>query len=94
LGALSATIERLQDAGAIVYGVNPASDISHRKYIEKLRLKFPLIVDTGGRIARAFRSGWGPMVRRTVYVISPDSKVVFAKRGAPPVDEILSVIEL
>ncbi len=75
-----------------MYGVNPASDASHRKYVEKLRLKYPLIVDTGGRIARLFRCGWGPAVRRTVYVISPDSKIAYSKRGAPPVEEILAAI--
>jgi peroxiredoxin Q/BCP len=92
LSALNGSIERFQDAGAIVYGVNPASAGSHTKYVEKLRLKFPLIVDKGGRIARAFRSGWGPLVRRTVYVVSPDAKIVYAKRGAPPVEQILAAI--
>jgi len=75
-----------------VYGVNPASDASHRRYIEKLRLGFPLIVDTGGRIARAFRAGIGPLVRRTVYVIAPDGTIAFSKRGAPPAGEILAII--
>ncbi len=93
MSALNGSYSELQDAGAIVYGVNPATDASHRKYIEKLSLKFPLIVDAGGRIARAYRAGWGPLVRRTVYVISPDLKIAFAKRGAPPVEEILAVIK-
>ena len=75
-----------------MYGVNPASDDSHRRYVEKLKLNFPLIVDTGGRVARAFRAGWAGITRRTVYVISPDSKVVFAQRGTPPVDAILAAI--
>jgi peroxiredoxin Q/BCP len=92
LSALNASLARLRGAGAIVYGVNPASDARHRRYAAKLRLGFPLIVDTGGRVARAFLAGWGPLVRRTVYVISPDSRIVFAKRGAPPVEEILAAI--
>jgi len=75
-----------------VYGVNPASEASHRRYVEKLCLRFPLIVDAGGRIARVFRSGWGPAVRRTVYVISPDAKIVYSKHGSPPVEEILAAI--
>ncbi len=75
-----------------MYGVNPASDASHRGYVGKLRLKYPLIVDTGGRIARVFRSGWGSAVRRTVYVISPDSRITYSKRGSPPVEEILAAI--
>jgi peroxiredoxin len=75
-----------------VYGVNPANEASHKLYAEKLKLSFPLIVDTGGRVSRAFRSGWASVVRRTVYVISPDGRIAYSKRGAPPVEEILSAI--
>ena len=75
-----------------MYGVNPASDESHRRYVEKLNLRFPLIVDTGGRVARAFRAGWAGVTRRTVYVISPDSRIVFSERGTPAVNAILAAI--
>lgn len=75
-----------------MYGVNPADRTSHKNYAEKLKLSFPLIVDTGGRVARAYRSGWASVVRRTVYVISPDGRIVFSKRGAPPVEELLAAI--
>ncbi|MBA3974686.1 MAG: hypothetical protein C0504_10790 [Candidatus Solibacter sp.] len=83
---------RLQNAGAIVYGVNPADQASHRTYAEKLKLSFPLIVDTGGRVARAFRSGWSSVIRRTVYVVSPDGRIAYSKRGTPPVEQILDAI--
>ncbi len=76
-----------------MYGVNPASKESHRKFFEKLHLPFPLIVDNGGRVARAFRAGWGKLVRRTVYVIAPDGKIAFSRRGAPAVDDILDVFQ-
>jgi peroxiredoxin len=75
-----------------VYGVNPASDTRHKLYAEKLKLSFPLIVDTGGRLARAYRSGWASLVRRTVYVVSPDGRIAYSKRGSPPVDELLAAI--
>ena len=75
-----------------MYGVNPAGEASHKLYAEKLKLSFPLIVDTGGRVARAFRSGWASVVRRTVYVLSPEGLIVYSKRGNPPVEEILSAI--
>lgn len=75
-----------------MYGVNPASDASHKSYAEKLKLSFPLIVDAGSRIARAYRSGWASVVRRTVYVVSPDGRIAFSKRGSPPVEEILDAI--
>jgi thioredoxin-dependent peroxiredoxin len=75
-----------------VYGVNPASAARHRVFLEKLSLPFPLIVDQGGRVARVFRAGLGPLVRRTVYVIDPEGRIAFARRGAPAVEEILAVI--
>ena len=89
---MNAAYARLQEAGAIVYGVNPASGASHKSYAEKLKLGFPLIVDAGCRIARAYRSGWASVVRRTVYVISPGGRIAFSKRGSPAVDEILAAI--
>lgn len=75
-----------------MYGVNPASAARHRLFLEKLKLPFPLIVDKGGRVARVFRSGAGPVIRRTVYVIDPDGRIAFARRGAPSAAEILAVI--
>ena len=75
-----------------MYGVNPQSSDVHGRFAAKLDLPFPLIVDKGGRVARVFRSGWGPLVRRTVYVIAPDGHIAFAERGAPPVSDILAVI--
>lgn len=75
-----------------MYGVNPASAERHRLFLEKLELPFPLIVDKGGRVARVFRAGLGPLVRRTVYVIDPEGRIAFARRGAPEPAEILAVI--
>jgi len=93
LGALRDSWKSLQDAGAVVYGVNPASDSSHKRFVEKLCLPFPLIVDAGGRVARAFKSGWGRLVRRTVYVLAPDGRVAYSRRGMPPVRDLLDSIE-
>ncbi len=79
----------MEDAGAVVYGVNPAAAGSHSRFAQKLSLPFPLIVDRGGRIARLYRAGLWLLVRRTVYVISPQGAIAAAWRGAPPVEQIL-----
>lgn len=76
----------------MVYGVNPARAESHARFAERLALPFPLLVDEGGRIARAWRAGFWRLVRRTVYVVAPDGTVAAAWRGDPPVDEILRAI--
>lgn len=93
MGGLRDTWFSFAAAGAVVYGVNPASAERHRLFLEKLELPFPLIVDKGGRVARVFRAGVGPLVRRTVYVIAPDGRVALSQRGAPPVEEMLKVIQ-
>lgn len=93
MGGLRDTWFSFAAAGAVVYGVNPASAERHRLFLEKLSLPFPLIVDKGGRVARVFRAGFGPVVRRTFYILDPQSRIAFARRGAPPVEEMLAVIQ-
>ena len=71
-----------------VFGVNPAGSKSHRKFSEKSRLPFPLLVDKGRKIAGAYAAN-GLIVKRTVYLIGPDGTIRYAKRGKPPVEEVL-----
>lgn len=78
--------------GAAVYGVNGFGANSHGKFVAKFQFPFPLLVDRGWSMARAYHAGWG-VVRRTVYVIGPDGRIVYGKRGKPPVAEILAAIE-
>ncbi len=85
--------KQLTAAGAVVYGVNPGSGLSHRQFVKKHGFPFPLLVDAGGRIARRYRSGFWRFVRRTVYVLSPRGRVVFSRRGSPPVAEILAAVK-
>ena len=82
----------MEDAGAVVYGVNPAAAGSHMKFARKLSLPFPLLVDRGGRIARLYKAGLWLLIRRSVYVISAQGTIAAAWRGAPPVEAILASI--
>lgn len=72
----------------VVYGINAGSRERHRKFAEKNGFPFPLLVDEGGKIAAAFGCrGLFGMLRRTVYALDKQGRVVFAQRGnpAPPV---------
>jgi peroxiredoxin Q/BCP len=82
---------RLQERGAFVVGVNPQSAESHRAFKQKHKLPFPILVDSGQRIARLYRAN-GLIVKRTVYVIGKKGEILFAKRGKPSVEEILAAI--
>lgn len=83
--------ESLARAGAAVYGVNPWSAASHAAFRARHRFPFPLIVDRGRRIAHAYRCG-RLLVTRTVYVISPEGRIVFGERGAPPAEAYLPLL--
>src|SRR3954468_13722734 len=45
---------RLKKAGALVYGVSKDSVESHRKFIGKHELNFPLLSDSEGKVCEAY----------------------------------------
>lgn len=78
----------VEKKNAVVYGVNSGSPESHKKFADKFELPFPLLVDEGQRIAKLYNAH-GLIVKRTVYLISPEGKILFAERGMPTPEEIL-----
>jgi peroxiredoxin Q/BCP len=78
---------------AVVFGVNPASDKSHKKFAEKNNLPFPLLIDSKKEVALKYQAKGLVMNQRTVYVIGKNGRVLFAKRGKPAVSEIISSIK-
>jgi thioredoxin-dependent peroxiredoxin len=83
--------ERLKSRGAIAVGLNGGDAASHDAFKKKHGYPFPLLVDSGKRVAKLYNAG-GLVARRTVYVVGKDGKILFAKRGKPSVDEILAAI--
>jgi peroxiredoxin Q/BCP len=79
-------------SNAVVFGVNPASDKSHKKFTDKNKFQFPLLIDQDATVAEAYGVKGALMNKRFVFVIGPDGKIVFAKKGKPPVAEILQSI--
>jgi thioredoxin-dependent peroxiredoxin len=74
-----------------IFGVNPADKESHRRFIEKQKYQFPLLVDPNQKTAKLYGAG-GMMINRTVYAIDKKGMIVFAKRGMPSNDEIIKSI--
>ena len=66
----------LQAAGLVVYGVSTQDEASHKAFIEKHKLPFPLVVDTDGQVAKAFHV---PMrndhAARQSFLIGRDGKI-------------------
>lgn len=78
--------------GVEVFGVNPGSTASHQKFRDKYHFPFPLLVDKGQRVAELYHAN-GLIVKRTVYLIGPDGKIRFARRGMPSPSEVLAAAE-
>lgn len=79
---------RVKSRNAVVYGVNPGSGDSHKKFAQKYDLPFPLLVDEGQQVAKLYQAN-GLLVKRTVYLVDPEGVIRFAQRGMPKPDEIL-----
>jgi peroxiredoxin Q/BCP len=76
-------------AGIARFGVNPGSLDSHRDFVSKYSLDFPLIVDANAEIASAYgvlRGEGG--VGRATYLIDRDGRIAYAAPGAHGFAEI------
>ena len=91
LCALRDDYSRFQEKGAVVFGINPADQESHRRFVEKQQYQFPLLVDADKKVAALYGTN-GLIIQRTVFVIDKEGKIVYAKRGMPPDSEILAAI--
>lgn len=77
-------------AGVARFGVNPDDAESHRGFVARYDLDFPLIVDRDAAIASAYgvlREGGG--VARATYLIDRDGRIAYAAAGARGAAEIL-----
>ena len=81
-----------QRAGIQPFGVNPAGIDSHAGYVQKLHFNFPLLSDPDRAIARAYHAlkDDDRGIQRSVYVVNRTGTIAFARRGAPPVEEIVA----
>ncbi len=74
---------RLQEAGIVVLGISADSLESHRRFVAKYHLPFPLIADPEAKICRAY-GVWGERtlygrkffgVQRTTFLINEDGTI-------------------
>jgi len=83
---------RFDKGNAVIFGVNNNTPDAHRKYCDKFKFTFPLLVDSDLAVSKAYGAEKGGSVRRTVVVIGPDSTVRYHKHGMPTDDEILEAL--
>jgi peroxiredoxin Q/BCP len=75
--------------GVEVFGVNPQNARHHSNFRKKFQFPFPLLVDERQKIAQAYHAH-GLIVKRTIYLISREGKILFAQRGMPSPSEVLA----
>ncbi|MCS6913831.1 MAG: peroxiredoxin [Myxococcales bacterium] len=88
-------IEAIRKLGAEVYGVSQDSTESHRRFMAKHRLNFPLLSDPGGKVARAYGAD-GPLgfSRRWTFLIGPDLKIRWVQTNVDPALNAQEVAEV
>lgn len=80
-------------ANVVRFGVNDGGMESHLRFRDKYSLDFPLIVDEGKEVARAFgtlKENGG--IARSTFLIDADGRIVFAASGAHGADEVLGAL--
>lgn len=76
----------------VVLGMNPQNAGSHGRFKQRYSFPFPLLVDEKQRVGRLYKTyGW--IVRRTVYAIDRAGLIRLARRGVPPVAEVLRALD-
>src|SRR5260221_14688239 len=73
----------------VVYGVNPRGAASHKRFREKFKFPFPLLIDKGQKVGELYKAS-GLIVKRTVYLIGPDGVIRYAQRGKPAPEDVLA----
>ncbi len=84
--------KEFQARGIAVFGVNPGSAASHTKFREKHSFPFPLLVDDGQKVAKLYHAN-GLVLRRTVYAVGRDGRIVFVERGKPAPARVLKALQ-
>lgn len=84
-------LEDLKKKGVAVLGVSRDDAESHKKFVAKEKLNFPLIVDTDGKITETYGAGMKDRIlaRRVSFLIDKDGKIVHVT-DAPQADKHLA----
>ncbi len=81
--SLSKGLKKIEKKGYAVVGVSPQGEESHKKFAEKEKIKFPILVDEDHKIAERYgvwveKNMYGNKymgVQRSTFIIGPNGKV-------------------
>lgn len=95
LCAVQENYAAFEQEDTVVFGINPADLSRHQAFAGKFGYRFPLIVDADESIRTLYDVGkiFGILFQqRIVYIIGKEKTILYAKKGNPPVSELLQVI--
>lgn len=89
---------KFEKAGIRVFGINPADAESHSAFVKKHDFPFPLLIDEGRKVAKAYDAEQdllvAKIVKRTVVGIGQDGRIIFYRQGMPKTSEILKAFKI
>lgn len=84
-------------ADAVVFGVNHGDASSHKAFIKKNALPFPLLIDKGKKISLKFGAVKSffkaKIIKRKVAVVDKEGKIIYLRHGMPTDVEIIKAIK-
>ena len=94
-------MDTLRRRNTIVLGVSPNSVDSHKRFVEKYNLKFPLLVDEDAKVAKKYgvwakKSMYGRKfygVVRSTYVIDEEGRIIREYRRVRVAGHLLRVLK-
>lgn len=94
--------EEFQKRGVGVYGIGKGNKNSHKKFIEKYTLPFPLIVDEELELCKLFdvikeKSMFGKKyfgIVRTTYIIDKDRTIISVMEDVNPLSHAKNLMEI
>ncbi|KKP91793.1 MAG: Redoxin domain protein [Parcubacteria group bacterium GW2011_GWA2_36_10] len=97
LCAIRDDFSKFQNQNITVFGINPADEGSHQKFIDKNQFAFDLLIDDDKEVSKKYQATklfFGkPIINRTVVLINKAGKIIFLKKGTPSDAEILATLK-
>ena len=97
LNSASNNYKEFSDADAVIVGINHADAESHNKFIQKHKLKVPLLVDKDRGVINKYaatRTFFGvTTTKRSVFIIDRQGIVRYIKYGMPSDEELLEQLQ-
>lgn len=94
------SLQRFAAFDADVVGISLDDAASHQSFAASQRLSFPLLVDAGGKVARAYGAltnlGIAKFAKRHTFLIDPAGRIAKAYRDVEPAshaDELLADLQ-